>query len=65
MAEIIEQHVEKTTFGDVGKDIGNELFFFLKVLTGDGKKCDAVGGGGDGAEGARRGFCLDGEKSSI
>ena len=62
MAEIIEQRVEKTSFGDIGKNIGDEFLLFMEVLAGDGEKRDAVGGGGDGAEGARRGFCLDGEK---
>ena len=62
MAEIIEQRVEKTSFGDIGKNIGDVFLLFMEVLAGDGEKCDAVGCGGDGAEGARRGFCLDGEK---
>ena len=62
MAEIIKQRVEKTTFGDVGKDVGNKLFFFLEVLAGDGEKRHAVGGGGDGAEGACGGVGFDGEK---
>ena len=62
MAEIIEQRVEKTSFGDIGKNIGDVFLLFMEVLAGDGEKRDAVGGGGDGAEGARRGFCLDGEK---
>ena len=62
MAEIIEQRVEKTTVGDIGKNIGDVFLLFAEVLAGDGEKRDAVGGGGDGAEGARRGLCLDGEK---
>ncbi len=62
MAEIIEQRVEKTSFGDIGKDIGDEFFFFLEVLAGDGEKRDAVGGGGDGTEGACGGIGFDGEK---
>lgn len=62
MAEIIEQRVEKTSFGDIGKNIGDEFFLFMEVLAGDGEKRDAVGGGGDGAERACRGLCLDGEK---
>ena len=62
MAEIIEQRVEKTSFGDIGKNIGDVFLFFFEILAGDGKKCDAIRGGGDGTEGARRGICLDGEK---
>ena len=62
MAEIIEQRVEKTSFGDIGKNIGDVFLFFFEIFAGDGEKRDAVGGGGDGTEGARRGICLDGEK---
>ena len=62
MAEIIEQRVEKTSFGDIGKNIGDVFLLFMEVLAGDGEKRDAVGGGGDGAEGARRGVGFDGEK---
>ena len=43
MAEIIEQRVEKTSFGDIGKNIGDEFFLFMEVLAGDGEKRDAVG----------------------
>lgn len=62
MAEIIEQRVEKTTFGDIGKNVGDEFLLFMEVLAGDGEKRDAVGCCGDGTEGARRGVCFDGEK---
>ena len=62
MAEIIEQRVEKTSFGDIGKNIGDVFLLFMEVLAGDGEKRDAVGGGGDGSEGARRGVGFDGEK---
>ncbi len=62
MAEIIDQRAEKTSFGDIGKNIGDEFFLFMEVLAGDGEKRDAVGCGGDGAEGARRAVGFDGEK---
>ena len=46
----------------IGKNIGDVFLLFFEILAGDGKKRDAVGGGGDGTEGTRRGICLDGEK---
>ena len=52
MAEIIEQRVEKTSFGNIGKNIGDVFLFFVEILAGDGEKRDTVGGGGDGTEGA-------------
>ena len=62
MAEIIEQRVEKTSFGDIGKNIGDVFLFFVEILAGDREKRNAVGGGGDSTEGTCRGICFDGEK---
>ena len=62
MAEIIEQRVEKTSFGDIGKNIGDVFLLFMEVLAGDGEKRDAVGCCGDGTEGACGGIGFDGEK---